>query len=64
MQDAGPAGAEAGGVRRLDPDQLDVVVQEAGEEPDRVRAAADARDRCVGQPALELEDLGSSLARR
>ena len=38
------------------------VVQEAGEHPDRVRAAADAGDRRIGQPALGLEDLRPRLA--
>src|SRR5207247_7077053 len=35
--------------------------EEAGEEADRVRAAADARDRDLGQAALELQDLLARL---
>ena len=38
------------------------VVEEAGEHPDRVRAAADAGDHGVGQPALGLEHLRARLA--
>ena len=38
------------------------VVQEGVEEADRVRAAADARDQRVGQPALALQDLLAGLA--
>ncbi len=33
------------------------VVEEAGEHPDRVRAAADARDHSVREPALGFQDL-------
>ena len=48
--------------RRLDPDERDLgVVHEAGEGPDRVRAAAHARDHAVGQPAGRLEQLGARL---
>ena len=43
--------------RRLDPDQRDVVVEEVGEDADRVRPAADAGDHRVGQASLDLEDL-------
>ena len=44
--------AERRRARRLDADQPHVVVDEAREDPDRVRAAADARDDRVGQPSL------------
>ena len=48
--------------RRLDADELDaVVVDEGGKRPDRVRAAADARDDARGQRALGLEDLRARL---
>ena len=47
---------------RLDPDQLDLgVVDEGGEDADRVRAAADAGDHPVGQPPVALEDLRPRL---
>src|SRR5437867_4752322 len=36
----------------LDADQLDRIVEERGEEPDRVRAAADASDGPLRQRAL------------
>ena len=36
---------------RLDTEQLDVVVEEAREQAERVAAAADARDGGVGRPA-------------
>ena len=71
VQDAGQAargerGAVAAGhqalPRRLDADELDVlVVDEAGEHADRVRPAADARDDAVGQAAGALEQLGARL---
>ena len=48
--------------RRLDPDQGHVgVVDEGGEDADRVRPTADARQHAVGQPSLALEDLGPGL---
>ena len=44
--------------RRLDPDQLDpFVIDEIGENADRVRSPADAGDDRVGKPALNLENL-------
>jgi hypothetical protein len=47
--------AVAGG---LDADQLDLgVVDERDEDPDRVGAAADARDDALGQPPRLLEHL-------
>jgi len=56
-----PAGLEAL-AGRLDADEPDVrVVDEAGEHPDRVRAAADARDRAVRQLGRPLEELRASL---
>ena len=61
VQNAGPAGAEAGGVRRL-PQTNSTSSSKPAKSPDRVRAAADLRDRCIGQAALELEDLFPSLA--
>ena len=46
----------------LDADQLDLLVgDERGEDPDRVRAAADARDHARRQPALALEHLRARL---
>ena len=47
---------------RLDPDQPDIVVEEIGEQADRVRPAADASDDRIGQPAELLEDLRARLA--
>src|SRR6185436_10699111 len=69
VQDAGAAGAERGAVparldplpRRLDADQLDVVLEERGEDPDRVGAAADAGDHPRGQRALGGERLLARL---
>src|SRR3954471_11150196 len=44
--------------RRLDADQLDLgIVEEAGEHPDRVGAAADARDHAARQAVGALGDL-------
>ena len=63
VEDAGAARAEARRAGRLDADEPHVgVVEEAGEDPDRVRAAADAGDDRVGQPALGLEHLRARLA--
>ena len=56
-----PAGLDAlaAGLEAVDPDVA--VVEERGEQPDRVGAAADAgRDR-VGEPAGQLEALGARL---
>ena len=62
VQHAGAAAAEARRARRLDADEPHVgVVEEAGEDADRVRAAADAGDDRVGQPALGREDLLARL---
>ena len=62
MQDARASRAEAGRARRLDADQTDIgVVDEAREEPDRVRAAADAGDDGAGQRSFCGEDLGPCL---
>ena len=62
MQDTGAARAEARGAGGLDADELDLrVVEEAGEHPDRIRAAADAGDHGVRQPAFGLEHLGARL---
>ena len=53
VQHAGPAGAERRRAGRLDADEAHVrVVEEAVEDADRVRAAADARDDRLGQPPL------------
>src|SRR6059036_1118643 len=46
---------------RLDPDQLDVVVEEGAEGADRVAAAADAGNHAVGEAADLLDQLGASL---
>ena len=63
VQNGGPAGAEARRAGRLDADELDLlVVEEGGEHADRVRAAADACDHGVREPALGLEDLRARLA--
>ena len=70
MQDAGAARAESEAPWRpsrpspagLDADQLDaLVVDEAGEGADRVRAAADAGDHAVRQAARRGEDLLAGL---
>ena len=53
-------GAVAAG---LDADQAHVVVAERVEQADRVRAAADAGDDGVRQPALALEQLGPRASR-
>ncbi len=63
MQDAGAPGAERRRAGRLDADEPHaVVVDEAGEHADRVRAAADARDDGFRQAALRLEQLRARLA--
>ena len=63
MQDAGSAGSERGGPRRLDADEPDPrIVDEPGEHPDRVGAAADARDDRLGQRPFRLEQLLARLA--
>ena len=55
---ARPRAAAAG----LDPDQADrLVVDEGGEQPGRVRPAADAGHGQVGQAALGGQDLGPGL---
>src|SRR5436309_4044839 len=63
VQDAGAARAEAGRAGRLDADEAHLrVVEEPCEEPDCVRTAADARDRDLGQPALDREELLARLS--
>ena len=57
MQDSGAAGAEARRSAGLDTDEAHGVGEEAGEEADRVRAAADARDGDFRQQAVCLDDL-------
>src|SRR5262249_45129943 len=58
VQDSRAASAEARGAFGLDAHEPDVgIVDEAREEADRVRAAADARDRDLGQSPLGLENL-------
>ena len=58
VQDGGPAAAERGRARGLDPDEPHVlVVEEAVEDPDRVRAAADARHHRLREPLLDGEQL-------
>ena len=48
---------------RLDAHEANaLVVDEAGEDPDRVRPASHARDDRVGEPALRVEHLLSRLA--
>ena len=50
------------GARRLDADQLDALIgEERREDPDRVRAAADARDHPRRQPPDPLEELRARL---
>src|SRR5919107_5399504 len=71
VQDAGPpAGGQGRAVtaalqalpRRLDAAERDAGVGDEGrEDPDRVRAAADAGDDAVGQPVRALEKLGAGL---
>ncbi len=69
MQDAGAPADERGAVARiealspgLDPDQLDIgVLEEGGEGPDRVRAAADAGDHAGRQRSLRGERLLAGL---
>ena len=71
VQHADAARAERRGVaagrdalaRRLDAEQPHArVADERREQPHRVRAAADARDERVGQPAGLREDLRARLA--
>src|SRR5439155_18128255 len=63
VEDAGPPRPEARGPGGLDPYEPNVrVVDEAGEHPDRIRAAADTGHDGVGQPPLRLQDLGTRLA--
>ena len=71
VQHADAAGAERRGVaagrdalaRRLDAEELHAgVADERREQARRVRAAADARDQRVGQPAGLREDLRARLA--
>ena len=59
-----PAGldAVAAGLEAVDRDVG--VVEERGEQPDRVGAAADARRDRVGQPAVLLEALARGPRRR
>src|SRR5712691_9412242 len=55
--------AERRRLGRFHADESDVgIVQEAGEDPDRVRAAADARDDDLRQPAFGLAELLARLA--
>ena len=71
VQHAGAPGdrerrAVAAGLERLaaglDADERDALVADEGrEDPDRVRAAADAGDDAVGQAPLALEDLRARL---
>jgi hypothetical protein len=70
VEDAGLAEAERGAVvtglgaatAGFDPDEADrLVVDEAGEQPGRVRSPADAGHGQVGQPSLGLQELGASL---
>ena len=57
VHDAGDAVADGGAARRLDADEVGRGVDEAGEEPDRVRPTADAGDDDVGIPAEPLPAL-------
>ncbi len=62
VQDSRAAGDEARRSRRLHADEPHVgVVDEAGEQADRVRAAADAGNDCVRQPSLGGEKLLARL---
>src|SRR5262249_36998085 len=59
---AGASMPERRRARGLDADQPYVlVVDEAREHADRVRAAADAGDHCLRQPALDVEELRARL---
>ena len=62
VQHAGASCAERRRARRLDANQPDVVVDEPGEHPDRVRSAADACADDLGQPLLGVEELRARLA--
>ncbi len=63
VQHRGPSRAETRCPGRLDADQSNVhVVEEAGEQPDRVRSPSDARDDCVREPVVSLEHLRPRLA--
>ena len=71
VEHARPPARERGGVpprgeplpRRLDPHELHVaVVQECGEDPHRVRSAADTRRHRARQAAVALQGLGPRLA--
>ena len=73
VQDAGVAGGDGGGVPAgldavaagLEAVERDLgVVEEAGEQADRVGAAADAGGDGVGQPAGEVEALARGPRRR
>jgi hypothetical protein len=62
VEDGRAPGPEARGAGRLDTHEPDTcVVDESGEEPDRVRAAADTRDDRVRQPVICLEHLCACL---
>src|SRR5262249_12756743 len=70
LEYAEPPAAEAGGVlaeghaapARLHAAQIDLLVlQEAVEDADRVRAAADTGDHHIGQPSGRIEDLRAGL---
>ena len=63
VEDARPAGAEAGCAGGLDADEPNLgVIQKACKEADRVRASADAGDRDLGQAAFGGEDLLTRLS--
>ena len=63
VQHTGAPAAERCCARGLDPDQPHVVVgDEVVEHADRVRAAADARDDGLRQPALDREHLLAGFA--
>ena len=63
VEDRGTSRAEARRACGLDADEPHVlVVDEACEEPDRVRPAADARDDGVREAAVRLEHLLPRLA--
>src|SRR5471032_2956833 len=63
VQHPGATAAERSGTRSLDADKAHLVVRkEVEEHPDRVRAAADARDDRIRQTALCCEHLRARLA--